>query len=367
MAMRCLISSVKEPPIAALVLVLGAGAQPIIARAAKLSLMSKSIVVLTICLSLGVFAGDKVDAPQWTNDLKDLYIEDDKGIKTPLKADYSASPGAKMWRKVRSGNPYKTQDKGDDAAILINSKGEDWRQSKSQIAGISTTIIALALITPILLLLIFGQFKLKNGFSGDTVLRFLKIERIIHWGTAILFIILAISGLLLMLGKNLIIPLIGKDAFAVVAALSLDIHDFLGPVFSVFLVAMIIKFIKDNIYQKGDINWLKNAGGLFGKHADCWRFNLGEKAWFWVVFLAGLLISISGYIMLFTDLVAGQREIIEIMNLIHAISATLMIVGMFGHIYMGVAMQGSMTAMTCGKVDKNWAAEHHSLWYEKIK
>jgi formate dehydrogenase subunit gamma len=30
-------------------------------------------------------------------------------------------------------------------------------------------------------------------------------------------------------------------------------------------------------------------------------------------------------------------------------------------------MQGAFAAMGSGRVDENWAAEHHNLWYERLK
>lgn len=325
------------------------------------------IFVLFFLLFGYSFAAEKtVNAPAYTQDLKDLYITEDGFVKTPAKIGYSNVPGAKFWRSVRSGQSYSTQAIGDDMGVLINAYGEDWRLFKNQIASINLVLIPLALITVVLIYLIFGKFKLSNGFSGNRVERFKLIDRVIHWGSATSFIILALTGLILLFGKFFLIPLLGKEAFAIFAEFSMDTHDIVGPVFSVFLLAMIAKFIKDNIYQKGDINWLLAGGGLFGKHVDAWRFNLGEKAWFWIIFFAGLLISLSGYIMLFTGIVSGQREGIELMNILHTVSASLMILGMFGHIYMGVAMEGSMSAMTTGKVDENWAKEHHSLWYKDI-
>ena len=37
-----------------------------------------------------------------------------------------------------------------------------------------------------------------------------------------------------------------------------------------------------------------------------------------------------------------------------------------GHIYIGtVGMQGAFDAMGSGRVDENWAKEHHSIWAEE--
>ena len=37
------------------------------------------------------------------------------------------------------------------------------------------------------------------------------------------------------------------------------------------------------------------------------------------------------------------------------------------HIYIGsVGMEGALDAMNSGKVDRNWAKEHHNLWVEEV-
>jgi formate dehydrogenase subunit gamma len=39
---------------------------------------------------------------------------------------------------------------------------------------------------------------------------------------------------------------------------------------------------------------------------------------------------------------------------------------MLGHIYLGsVGVEGALDGMSDGRVDENWAKQHHSLWYEE--
>lgn len=54
--------------------------------------------------------------------------------------------------------------------------------------------------------------------------------------------------------------------------------------------------------------------------------------------------------------------------LIHAVLALLMIAVFIGHIYIGtVGMQGAFWAMWTGRVDRNWAEEHHSIWLDELE
>src|SRR5262245_45008789 len=48
----------------------------------------------------------------------------------------------------------------------------------------------------------------------------------------------------------------------------------------------------------------------------------------------------------------------------HAEVGLLLIGPIIGHIYIGtIGMQDAFDAMWSGRVDRNWAKEHHRLWY----
>ncbi len=50
----------------------------------------------------------------------------------------------------------------------------------------------------------------------------------------------------------------------------------------------------------------------------------------------------------------------------HAAVSMLAIVVIIAHIYIGsIGMEGAFAAMGSGKVDLNWAKEHHNLWVEE--
>ena len=50
----------------------------------------------------------------------------------------------------------------------------------------------------------------------------------------------------------------------------------------------------------------------------------------------------------------------------HSILALALIAVIIAHIYIGtLGMQGAFSAMANGRVDVNWAKEHHSLWAEQ--
>ena len=52
----------------------------------------------------------------------------------------------------------------------------------------------------------------------------------------------------------------------------------------------------------------------------------------------------------------------------HTIIGIILTTIIIAHIYIGsVGMQGAFSAMGSGKVDLNWAKEHHNMWVEKLE
>ena len=72
------------------------------------------------------------------------------------------------------------------------------------------------------------------------------------------------------------------------------------------------------------------------------------------------LINIAGFD-LPTNLSALEE--VQLSQLWHAVVGLVLIIVIIAHIYIGtIGMVGAFDAMGTGKVDANWAREHHSLW-----
>ncbi len=283
-----------------------------------------------------------------------------------------ASPGIALWQEVRQRDTLATgttQVRGVESGVLIAPSGEAFRDYRVETfigtAGLFIGAIALLILV---FYLFRGRIGIPGGRSGERILRFVAIDRIVHWLLAIVFIILAITGLTLLFGRFVLLPLIGADAFGAVANLFKPVHDYLSPVFLVSLIALTVRFASKNLPARGDLKWLTSGGGIVGKtHASAGYFNAGEKIWFWSVVLFGIGVSISGLVLLF-PLFGLSREIMQIVLNIHGIAAVLFIGGALAHIYIGtIGTEGSLESMTTGYVDTNWAEAHHDRWYEKVK
>ena len=270
---------------------------------------------------------------------------------------------ASFWRSVRRGNSGYTAVPGREAGVLIHGNGINWSEYRSKIlVPFGSYLMGIVLFLIAVFFAARGRIPIEKGLSGKPVLRFSVYQRTIHWFTAILFWLLALSGLVLLYGRYILIPLLGAKVFAIIAAASKEAHNLFGPLFLLALILMVVLFIRDNLFQKGDINWLKNGGGMFGTHASAGKFNFGEKIWFWLVCVLGLTVSISGIALNFSAL-GLDRTAMDLAHVIHSAAAVVFISVSFGHIYLGtIGTQGTLEGMTKGTVDASWAELHHDRW-----
>lgn len=279
---------------------------------------------------------------------------------------------APVWRDVRSGeiNPYQTtQVRGTETNVLIQTQGEVWRQVRNGPLTIYGGWLIVAFIAGIAAFYaVKGQIKLHDKPTGRMIERFNTWERVVHWATAISFVILAVSGIVMLFGKHILLPLMGYELFSWLSALSKNLHNFVGPLFVLCTVLTMVTFIKDNLPRAYDWLWVRKAGGLFtGEHVPSGRFNAGEKTWFWLgVTVLGIIVSVTGVILDFPQLVDGARSAMQQASIIHATAAVIFMAMSLGHIYLGtIGMEGAYDSMRNGYVDETWAKEHHEYWYNE--
>ena len=275
---------------------------------------------------------------------------------------------APAWKSARGAVEGYVSIPAPEAGVLIQDGGQNWRALRN---GWFSVIGGWALVGMMLLIGIFyawkGTVQLHDSPTGRMIERFTLLERMAHWGTAISFSVLAISGLILLFGKTLLIPVIGFTLFSWLAALAKNLHNFLGPLFIASCIITFVIFVRDNMPKAVDFKWIASFGGLIsGKHVPSEKFNAGEKIWFWGgLMMLGLVVGASGLVLNFPNF--GQtRETMQLANLVHLTGSTLFMLGALGHIYMGtLGMAGALDAMKTGVVDESWAKEHHEIWYDE--
>jgi formate dehydrogenase subunit gamma len=279
---------------------------------------------------------------------------------------------APFYRDVRSGEPdpyTTTQVRGRETNVLIQSEGEMWRRVRN---GPLTVYGGWLMVAVFVAILLFywrrGEIMLQEPKTGRLIVRFTAWERTVHWATAISFVILALSGIFMLFGRYVLLPIFGYTIFSTLTILGKNLHNFVGPLFVVCSVLLFVVFVHDNFPRAYDWRWLRKAGGMLsGEHVPSGRFNAGEKLWFWGgVLVLGIAVSASGLILDFPNF--GQtRETMQISNVVHAAAAVVYMAVSLGHIYLGtIGLQGSYDAMRHGVVDETWAKEHHEYWYRDV-
>lgn len=294
-----------------------------------------------------------------------------------------------LWKYVRNGNAGTTQMKDELSAVMIQSEGDNWRALRngpvSMFGGIGLAgIIALLFV----FFLYRGKIKVESGLSGDTILRFATLDRFAHWLMAGSFVLLALTGLNILYGRYVLIPILGPELFSSITVGGKYIHNYLSFAFMIGLALAFILWVKHNIPTKIDWQWLKMGGGIFkaGMHPPAKKFNAGQKMIFWITMIGGLSVSMSGIALMFpfetsmfsetfallnifgldlpTNLTAMQEQ--QYNQLWHGVVSLGLMIMIIAHIYIGsVGMEGALDAMNSGKVDRNWAKEHHNLWVKE--
>jgi formate dehydrogenase subunit gamma len=293
--------------------------------------------------------------------------------ETPSAADQQSNPRANYWRAVRQGYDGYTAASGPYTTdVLIQNGGQNWRQLRNNtVTNFSAWVLAIAFGAIVLFMFIRGRIHgARATGAGRTVERWNFSERVLHWYTATLFIILAISGLSMLFGRAVLIPLMGYEGFSAYAGVARALHDYLGPFFVVGVAIEIIAWFKDALPEPTDAEWLRRGGGFFekgGDHPSAGRINAGEKYltyWIGLVLLGGA-VSVTGILLDFAYF-GLSRETMQVSNVIHSVAAILWLSLMLGHIYLGAwGVEGALDGMTSGRVSAEWAKEHHDVWYER--
>jgi formate dehydrogenase subunit gamma len=305
---------------------------------------------------------------------------------------------AEVFRQLRYNEAsINVSSKSAASEILVQDSGMSWltlREGPLQNYG------GLSLIGMIGLLAFFyllrGRIPVEEGLAGITIERFKPVERFAHWLLASSFILLGLTGLLTLFGRNFLIPLIGHETFSIFALGSKWIHNNVSWAFMASLIVIFIFWVVHNIPTRLDIKWILQGGGIFSakSHPSAKKFNAGQKIIFWVVIILGTSVSFSGLSLLFpfefpmfaatfsklnslgiptllgidtlpTNLL--PHEEMQLSQVWHTIVAFVMMAVIIAHIYIGsVGMVGAYDAMGSGQVDINWAKQHHDIWEEEV-
>ncbi|MGF1694212.1 formate dehydrogenase subunit gamma [Vibrio lamellibrachiae] len=322
-----------------------------------------SLVVLSVMTALLLSLSSSVHAEETSNS--------NNARPSVSEREITQLAGADFWRQVRQGEEGYTTSQSPEHGVLISTPGQTWYILKEKWMSPAGAIAIFGSISVVILAyLVVGPVMLSKPRTGRKIKRWSRLDRALHWSMAFTFLTLAFSGLMLVYGKHFLKPYVPTELWGFVIMLAKQYHNYLGPLFGVLLILILFKWWRKSIFSRVDITWFMKLGGMVGKHKGSHPSaefsNAGEKALFWLLIVAGSIAAFSGLVLDFP--IFGQtRRDMELSNLVHMLSALILICGFVFHIYIGLfGMEGALEAMVTGEVDETWAKEHHDIWYEEV-
>lgn len=204
-----------------------------------------------------------------------------------------------------------------------------------------------------------------SQLSGE-VKRYAANERWNHWFTAILFVLLAASGLAFFHPAfwSLTAVLGGGES-------SRYLHPILGVLMFVSFIIFAFQKMGDNLMKSHDWKWMGQIGDVLANRDDrlpeVGKYNAGQKLAYWAMLASMLALMGSGLIIwqqFFSHMFT--IEAIRTAALVHAISGVVLILTIIVHVYAAIWVKGTIGAMTKGTVSRAWAKHHHPLWYRSL-
>ncbi|MFO1148114.1 MAG: formate dehydrogenase subunit gamma [Alsobacter sp.] len=199
-----------------------------------------------------------------------------------------------------------------------------------------------------------------------TVRRFGRFKRLNHWITAVLFLLLALSGLALYHpGFFFLSALFGGGTSA------RAVHPWLGVALCASFFVLACSTLLSNLWTLDDVRWMLRFGRVIANRHDglpeLGKFNAGQKGVYWtqLLLIPALLLSGLGvwedYFGTWTT-IAMQRKAM----LVHSVAGVAAITVIIMHVYAGFWIKGTMRGMLQGSVTGGWAWTHHRKWLRRM-
>ena len=137
----------------------------------------------------------------------------------------------------------------------------------------------------------------RFSHEGKSIMMFPLFKRINHGIAAISFIIIVPTGIIMIFGSTF-----GGGTFV---RFCKEAHAISAPLFFLSVIPMLLTWAKRMIFSpKDDIRWLKIVGGYLSKEkkpVPAGMFNMGQKIYFWIVTLGGLVMIATSIVLYFVD------------------------------------------------------------------
>ncbi len=205
---------------------------------------------------------------------------------------------------------------------------------------------------------------------------------LLHWGNALAWLLLAVTGLAL-LGRShyRVLPAVIYEPtvrlFGGHAAL-LRFHIGVGVIWGGLLVlhgivgfrTLLVPFLRSLRLRPGDLGWLPaRVGNLFSRAPrplpPQGRYNAGQKLFGLGVAVSTVLLMITGPVLAFLP---GSGALIQWAIPLHFAAATLVLVGLVLHVTMALLCaeeHPALRSMVSGRIAEAFARDHHRRWWER--
>ncbi len=208
--------------------------------------------------------------------------------------------------------------------------------------------------------------------DGKKIYAYSIFNRIVHQVAAISFIVLIPTGFIMTFGAYF-----GGGDFV---RMMKDLHGLATVSFAIVVIPMFLMWIKDMLPSFDDIKWMMILGGYLSKvkkPIPAGKFNAGQKMWYWLATLGGMVMILTGAEMYFLDFniamvtsITGlsQIDLLRVAAILHAFVGMAVVALFFTHIYMSVfAIKGAIHSIITGYKEEEEVETLHSSWYKKLK
>ncbi|MDA3045112.1 MULTISPECIES: formate dehydrogenase subunit gamma [unclassified Campylobacter] len=208
--------------------------------------------------------------------------------------------------------------------------------------------------------------------AGKPVLAFTLFERCFHFVAASSWAILVPTGLIMMFGESF-----GGGSFV---RFCKNAHGIATIAFAIAVIPMFVLWFWRMLPRFYDIKWMIIMGGYLSKTKraiPAGKFNAGQKAWFWIATVGGMVMIATGASMYFLDYSApavnsalggmSQIEVLRASVIAHNLLGAVCAVFLCVHIYMTVfAISGAIHSMIDGHKPEEEVYVLHHYWYREL-
>lgn len=261
------------------------------------------------------------------------------GRETPSGVDPMMVPGdrwpgrADFWRDVRNGTEGTVNQPSPwHRGVLIQLQGADWGAVRTDIvATYGKQLIAITVAVLAAFSMLHGRLRGTAWALARLAGRFRNFERASYGVTALSFLMLGITGLIILYGRHLIAPLIGKEGFAALALWAKHIHDLVSWSFMLGVGMLVLVWIRNHVPASGRLRLWRGPATPTPEPAVPRPLGGTEHLVFWSAVGGGIVVSYSGLALLF-PLALVELQKMQLMQIVHSVSSLTLAALIFGHV-----------------------------------